>query len=176
MAALYGIERVLTEAKTVLTAGMVAKLAALVAEYADGITLPAPDTTTGYWCDVRLPDPADAADFGPLTQPTICIAPSEDSPLATSDPNPSISDEYAVANSFVVAVVVRGDTQAQSGKRQMRYVRAIKELLAASASLVCGQCLWQGTDWRQRDLTPDEADYTLQGVVSAFTVITYEQA
>jgi hypothetical protein len=175
MAALYGIERVLVEAKAVLVAGMVAKLAALVAEYADGITLPAPDTTTGYWCDVRLPDPADAADFGPLTQPTICIAPLEDSPLA-SDPNPSIADEYAVANDFVVAVVVRGDTQAQSGKRQMRYMRAVKELLAASASLTCGQCLWRGTDWRQRDLTPDEADYTLQGVVAAFVVITYEQA
>jgi hypothetical protein len=167
------IERVLSEALAVLKAGMATKLAALATEYGDGVTLAAPDTTTGYWCDVRPPDPQREADFGILTQPTICLWPTNVSPTAADTPV-NFAGEYALEQSFVAAVVVRGDTQQQSGLRQMRYVRAVVEMLAAQSSLACGQCLYRGTDWRERDLTPDEANYTLQGVISAFSVVTFE--
>lgn len=172
---LAGIETVLDEALAVLKAGMATKLTALEAIFADSVTLTAPSTTTGYWCDVRPPDTESAADFGTLTQPTICLWPLQSAPAGGED-NPNFSGEYAMEHSFVVGVVLRGSTQENAGTLQMRYTRAVVELLAAAASLTCGQCVYRGTDWSERDLTPDKADYTLQGVVSAFAVITYETA
>jgi len=176
MAALYGIERVLDQALAALKAGMGTKLDALETEYGDSLVLAEPSTSTGYWCHVRPPDPANVEDWGDLTQPSILLWPAQDALTATSSPNPNIANEYAVSTDLIVAVAVRADTQAQSDDRQMRYVRAVKEVLCASSALACGQCLWSGTDWRQRDIVPSEADYTLQAVVSAFTVITFEQA
>jgi hypothetical protein len=168
--ALYGVERVLTEALAVLKAGMSAKLTALAAEYADSVTLPVPDSSTGYWCDVEPPDPDSSIDMGSISQPTICVWPLNVAP----EGGPDLSNTYELAQPFVVGVIVRADTKAQSGKRQMRYVRAVVELLAAVDSLTCGQCLYTGTDWTQRELTPSEADYTLQGVLSGFVCTTFE--
>ena len=162
-----GVEEVMDDVLAVLKAGMAAKLAALGAIYTD--TLPAPDVTTGYWCEMEPPDPDSPEDFGPLTQPTVCIWPRDDTPSGQL-----IGLQYTVEHALYVAVVLRSTTRHESGRRLARYTRAVKELLCAPGALAVGSCDWAGTDWRQRDLTPDEVDYTLQGVLSGFTVTLYD--
>ena len=166
--ALYGIERVLSEVKVALVAGLPAKLTALAAEYADSVALPAPDTATGYYCEPLAPDPK--ADLLGLTAPAALIF-----PLSQTPTEPDIGNGYAMSYAFVVATLCQAADKHTMGLLLMRYLRAIAEVLSAAQALPCGDCYLADVDWRARDLTPSDADYTRQAVLAAFVVRTIEQ-
>jgi hypothetical protein len=165
-----GVEEVMDAVLARLKAGMATKCAMLQSAYGNTIPLSAPSTTTGYWCEMRPPDTKKAEDFGAFTQPTICIWPLTEEPGERNVPG-----EYDSKHGIFVGIVLRAATQNESTRAIARYVRAVKEVLCLPGVLVIGTCDWVGTDWRQRDLTPDKADYTFQSALVGFTVTLYDQ-
>lgn len=163
--ALYGIEAVLGDVLNVLKAGMTTELAALEAEYADAVTLDAPSTTTGYWCEIRPPMRDERLS---ISNPGLIIFPLEDSPAGQP------MGQYEMAYRFVVCPILQSSSVHEMSQRLYRYVRAVKELLCAPGQLTCGKCDHMGTDWRERELELPNADYTLQARVVGFSVTTYE--
>lgn len=161
-----GMELVLTQAKALLIASMAAKVAALNSEYDDAYVLAAPDAASGYYVGLDLPS---RSDFAKLSLPALCLCTWRSAPA-----EPRIGNEYEIEQGIVVGALVSAQDRVDQLFLTLRVTRAVIEILAAEESLDCGQCKYRGTDWRQRDLAPSKANYTLGSSVLAFAIVTHE--
>ena len=159
--ALYGIEAVIREVLAVLVAGMPAKLAALAAEYGDGVA-PAAPAAEGYLLHVARPLP---------TPPLIIVLAQPES----SEPE-GLPSEIPMTYAVQVDVVTRAADPAASTVELWRYWRAVKELLLATNALAVGDCTLRGVDWSQPTITDPDSGDELADIPGVFNVTTYEIA
>lgn len=130
--AFLGAESVMNEVESVLQAGMDAAVTAVNAAYSDGVAISAP-LAANYR---RTFDPADQDELAMYEYPLVVIRPEPED----ADEDVALGDEYAITTPFEVSVVIDYDALAVQQKQLLRYMRAVKTILAPQASLTCGRC------------------------------------
>ena len=160
-----GIEEVLAQMKAKLIADLPAKVAALNSEYADAFDLAAPDAASYR----QVFDPQDEAELAMVTFPAVVLRPE---PESVTDETP-FGDEYGIEHLVEVAFIVGYAAREVQETRLLRYMRAAKEILGPQASLVCGQCKYQGGGFARTWTT---SNGIVRDIALMFTVKTYQRA
>lgn len=133
--AFLGAEAVLDQAEAALQAGLPDAITAVNAAYADGVTITAP-LAADYR---RVFDPADQKELDTYSYPLVVMRPEPE-----SAGGPTLEDEYEVATPFEVSIVVGYDEAGVQQKQLLRYMRAVKTVLAPQTSLDCGSVAYAG--------------------------------
>jgi hypothetical protein len=116
-----GAGAVMGAIETRLQDGFAAKVSALNTEYADSITLTAPETSSYH----RMLDPADRDAMLALSTPAVILRPEVEEPVGGR----ALGGEYAIRTPIEVSIVTGYDTSERQGEALLRYQRALKELL-----------------------------------------------
>jgi len=159
-----GAENVMDEMETALKAGMSAAVSAVNAAYSDGLEIAVPRSDDYR----RIFDPADQAELDTYSYPLVVIRPEPES----ADETVALSDEYAIDIPVEVSVVVDYDVPATQQKQLLRYMRAVKTILAPQTSLTCGRCRYAGGGFA-RTWTTDSG--VVRDVSMIFIVTVYER-
>jgi hypothetical protein len=171
--ALTGIEPVVAAVVTVLKAGLPTALSALSAAFGDTVALGAPcDGMIGAGYDSK----ADAY-WTYLVDPR--LLPSYPAVIVRRKPQvdgePDFGNEYKITYAIVVDVVVTDSDIATCTLRTERYVRAVREILAAENSLGdVGTCYCDGVGWGEPEATDPNSSEYLQDIPMGFRILTEE--
>lgn len=158
-----GAENVMNEVETALQAGMSAAVSAINSAYTDGVTIAAP-LASNYR---RIFDPADQSELDTYEYPLVVIRPEPED--AGDD---AFGDEYQIVVPIEVSVVVGYDVPLIQQKQLLRYMRAVKTILAPQASLACGQCKYAGGGFA-RSWSTDSG--VIRDVSMLFAVTVFER-
>lgn len=157
--AMTGIEPVVREVLDVLEDGLPAELAALEAEYADGITLAVPGAGSYFWHVPTLIPAYPAVIVMPLPEAAVVMD------MATS---------YQMTYAIRVDIVTRHVDVPTTDVALWRYWRAVKGLLVPLDALTCGRCVLSAVDWSQPVIVDQQSGDELRDVPGLFRVTTYE--
>jgi hypothetical protein len=155
--ALYGIEAVVREVLSVLSAGMATKLSGF--SYSDGLTPAAPPAENFLTYVPR-----------PLPSPPLVIVLAQPETGEAENIGSELPTRYAVQ----VDVVTRAADPEASAVELWRYFRAVKELLLPPGALVVGDCIEQGIGWSEPVITDRDSGDELNDIPGIFIVTTYE--
>jgi hypothetical protein len=159
-----GAENVMDQVEAVLQVGMTAAVATVNAAYTDDVAIAVP-LAQNYR---RIFDPADQSELDTYEYPLVVIRPEPES----VEGDQSFADEYAVSVPVEVSVVVGYDVPLIQQKQLLRYMRAVKTILAPQASLACGQCKYAGGGFA-RTWTTDSG--VVRDVSMVFLVTVFER-
>ena len=156
-----GIEAVIRAFIDLLQNGMAAALAALEAEYADGVLLPAPAADAYFWYEPPLQP----------SYPSILVTPLPEA-TGVKDLAAGYDFDFAVQ----VDVLVPADDPAASEVLLWRYWRAVKEVLTPNNVIAGADVTLHGVNWNEPKITPLGFNGPIRDIPGLFTVSTTERA
>jgi len=163
---MYGIEQVIEQVIDKLKADMPAKILALNAEYADVYLLSTP-VEASY--EIVFDKETAERIWSRGGYPAVIVEPQPEYVIGT----PALGDEYAVGHVVQVSVVVNVADWRAHQIMLMRYLRAVKEILAPQNALACGGCRYRGGGFKsQFNLAKNEV---LRDIAAVFLVTVYQR-
>ena len=158
--AMLGYETVLGQMKAKLQADMPAKVEALNTAFGDAYVLAVP-ANASY---VVAIDKLKAAS---MAYPVIVL-----SALDADAGERSLGDRYMMSYPVQVDVAVQHSDPEQRMYQCFRYVRAVAEILGGEATLACGGCRYEGSNFAAPEISVERD--IVRDVPSLFTVTTEE--